>query len=496
MLQESSTLKRRVDAVRAAVDTRHEQATAHCSPIQTSTQEAANGGTFDWARQWYPLAFVEDLDPGRPHAMELLGKRLVIWYDSRQHKWTAFEDRCPHRLAPLSEGRIEPSDGTLMCSYHGWRFRGDGACTRIPQALDARAEDTACSSGRSCAAVHPTQVSQGYVWVWGDCSASAAAESALMPPLLIPELSPDDTGQATDGGPVISAASRYARDLPYSWDVLVENFLDPSHVSFAHHGVQGNRESENVGVFEISPTDRGDPMHPPQEAISMDVKSAAFGTRGGKVKWSQMPMFVVPTGPGRSRVLWWLIVHADGLPAPFRALAGLKPRWADHLTRNLVFDGDNIILHIQERVLAEDRRKGGSWRRSYFMPTQADRIVTAFRQWFEERAGGGPIAGNADADRIEPSRAVLLDRYSSHTRHCKSCSQALGVAKVLQVAVTALAVLSTLGLAYWVGSRGGQPPLVTAGIFLLAAASTAATVWLRNLVQKFYFVDYVHADKH
>ncbi len=26
-----------------------------------------------------------------------------------------------------------------------------------------------------------------------------------------------------------------------SWDVLVENFLDPSHVSFAHHGVQGNR---------------------------------------------------------------------------------------------------------------------------------------------------------------------------------------------------------------------------------------------------------------
>lgn len=70
--------------------------------------------------------------------------------------------------------------------------------------------------------------------------------------------------------------------------------------------------------------------------------------QGGKVKWSQMPMFVIPTGPGRSRVLWWLIVHAEGLPAPFRLLAGLKPRWVDHLlTRNLVFDGDNIILHMQ-----------------------------------------------------------------------------------------------------------------------------------------------------
>ncbi|CAL8472283.1 g11825 [Coccomyxa elongata] len=450
--------------------------------------------------------------------MELLGRRLAIWYDSQQQKWTAFEDRCPHRLAPLSEGRIEPSDGTLMCSYHGWRFRGDGACAKVPQALDAKAEQAACSSGRSCAAVHPTQVAQGYLWVWGDCGGGAVAESAAAAPLLIPELDPNDTGQASDGGPVIAAATRYARDLPYSWDVLVENFLDPSHVSFAHHGVQGNRYNENVGFFEITPTDRADPKHPTQEAISMDVKSAAFGTRvidfkiqfvppcfiryyipspmGGKVKWSQMPMFVIPTGPGRSRVLWWLIVHAEGLPAPFRLLAGLKPRWVDHLTRNLVFDGDNIILHMQERILAEDRRKGSSWKRSYYTPTQADRIVTAFRQWFDERGGGGPIAKSSEAETIETSRAVLLDRYSSHTRHCKSCSQALARAQVLQVAAGALAVLSTLGLAYWVGSRGGQPALVTAALSVVAAASAVAAAWLGRLVQKFDFVDYVHADKH
>lgn len=35
--------------------------------------------------------------------------------------WVVFEDRCPHRLAPLSEGRLEPSTGQLMCSYHGAR---------------------------------------------------------------------------------------------------------------------------------------------------------------------------------------------------------------------------------------------------------------------------------------------------------------------------------------------------------------------------------------
>lgn len=67
-----------------------------CYYLQAPQEEA-----FDWARQWYPLAFVEDLDPRRPHAVELLGKRLVLWRDA-QKQWRAFEDRCPHRLALLS----------------------------------------------------------------------------------------------------------------------------------------------------------------------------------------------------------------------------------------------------------------------------------------------------------------------------------------------------------------------------------------------------------
>ena len=58
----------------------------------------------------------------------------------------------------MAEGRIEPSDGTLMCSYHGWRFNGEGACTDIPQSLDAKANAAACSNPRSCAISHPTKV--------------------------------------------------------------------------------------------------------------------------------------------------------------------------------------------------------------------------------------------------------------------------------------------------------------------------------------------------
>lgn len=57
-----------------------------------------------------------------------------------------------------AEGRIEPSDGTLMCSYHGWRFDGEGKCTDIPQSLDPKANAAACSNPRSCAISRPTKV--------------------------------------------------------------------------------------------------------------------------------------------------------------------------------------------------------------------------------------------------------------------------------------------------------------------------------------------------
>jgi phenylpropionate dioxygenase-like ring-hydroxylating dioxygenase large terminal subunit len=37
----------------------------------------------------------------------------------------ALEDRCPHRYAPLSAGRVR-KDGHLECPYHGWHFDAEG----------------------------------------------------------------------------------------------------------------------------------------------------------------------------------------------------------------------------------------------------------------------------------------------------------------------------------------------------------------------------------
>jgi phenylpropionate dioxygenase-like ring-hydroxylating dioxygenase large terminal subunit len=70
-----------------------------------------------------------------------LGTRVVFWKGVGVQEWFAAVDECPHRLAPLSEGRVV--DGGLECPYHGWQFEGaGGGCVAIPQ-LEETAEDAA-----------------------------------------------------------------------------------------------------------------------------------------------------------------------------------------------------------------------------------------------------------------------------------------------------------------------------------------------------------------
>ncbi|CAN1290712.1 Protochlorophyllide-dependent translocon component 52, chloroplastic [Linum perenne] len=91
---------------------------------------AVNGGPeeykkFDWFAYWYPVMPVCDLDNRLPHAKTVLGLDLVVWWDRNEGAWKVFDDMCPYRLAPLSEGRIDQW-GRLQCVCHGWCFNGAG----------------------------------------------------------------------------------------------------------------------------------------------------------------------------------------------------------------------------------------------------------------------------------------------------------------------------------------------------------------------------------
>ena len=139
-----------------------------------AAQADADTPNFSWSRHWYPVAYLKDLDPARPTAFTLLGEDpLVLWWDRQENQWRAFADVCPHRLVPLSEGRINES-GNLECPYHGWSFNGEGHCTTIPQAPPAteRAEPSAeglearLASPRSRCRTYATACGQGLLFVF------------------------------------------------------------------------------------------------------------------------------------------------------------------------------------------------------------------------------------------------------------------------------------------------------------------------------------------
>ncbi len=97
----------------------------------------------------------------------LMGIDVVVWWSEPAQAWAVLRDACPHRMAQLSQGRVQ--NGSLVCSYHvraqcvrrtllcpspdpdthtrhnrwpalhrhaaqGWHFDAKGSCTKIPQA--------------------------------------------------------------------------------------------------------------------------------------------------------------------------------------------------------------------------------------------------------------------------------------------------------------------------------------------------------------------------
>lgn len=65
------------------------------------------------------------------------------------------------------------------------------------------------------------QVAQDMIWVWGENGPDAVLESAINPPVLIPELNDEE---AIKSGRV-TAGSVLQRDLPYAWETFVENVV-------------------------------------------------------------------------------------------------------------------------------------------------------------------------------------------------------------------------------------------------------------------------------
>lgn len=140
------------------------------SPSPAPAPAAAPPATFDWRNRWYPILWAEDFDASQPYAFTLWDRALVMFRDAASGAFAVLDDRCPHRAAPLSEGRVYTPGGgatVLECGYHGWTYGCDGACVRVPQTeVPGEEVEVPRAADVPPEGVYRTAVRAGIVFVW------------------------------------------------------------------------------------------------------------------------------------------------------------------------------------------------------------------------------------------------------------------------------------------------------------------------------------------
>ena len=179
---------------------------------------------------WHPVARSDALGDA-PLAALLLEHELVLWRDAAgvAHAWS---DRCPHRGARLSAGRVlhvagVPGGARLECPYHGWRFGADARCAEVP-ALPGFVPPP---GHRACA--YGALERHGMVWV-------RLAPGEAEPPLFPAEADPRLRKLACGPYDVATSAPR-----------VVENFLDMAHFGFVHDGSLGARAHPEIADHRV-----------------------------------------------------------------------------------------------------------------------------------------------------------------------------------------------------------------------------------------------------
>lgn len=153
-----------------------------------------------------------------------LGEAIVL-YRREDGGAVALEDRCCHRRAPLSKGKV--IGDRLQCGYHGFTFDAGGRCVAIPGQ-----EHVPAGLG---VRAYPLIERHGFLWIW--MGEQAKADSALIP----------DFSRNADP----SWATVHARlPIAANYLLLVENLIDLSHVGFVHAKTIGTDDSRAKLSFD------------------------------------------------------------------------------------------------------------------------------------------------------------------------------------------------------------------------------------------------------
>lgn len=198
---------------------------------------------------WYVAAWSDEVLPGQLFARTLLGEP-VCFFRRLDGTVAAVRDRCAHRGAPLSRGRIEGD--AVRCLYHGLKFDADGVCVEVP------GQDRI--PPRACVRRYPVVERHGWIWIW-------MGEIADADPVVIPD------AWSLDHKEWRYKPGYHRFDAPHM--LICDNLLDFSHIGYVHATTLGG--TENIALNR--PVVRRDRSSVRVERWLMNDVPAPFHTR-------------------------------------------------------------------------------------------------------------------------------------------------------------------------------------------------------------------------
>lgn len=195
---------------------------------------------------WYVVAWEHEIGADALFSRTVLGEPILL-YRTADGEVVALEDRCCHRLAPLSLGRKEGD--CVRCGYHGLKFAADGACVEVP-GLDRVPPKARVRS-------YPVARRNRWVFVWmGD---PARADAALLP---------DNFSCDHPDWRCVPGYLHYETD----YLLICDNLLDFSHLSYVHAKTLGGSPE----IAQARPTIEAIPRGLKVSRHVRDVPSPAY----------------------------------------------------------------------------------------------------------------------------------------------------------------------------------------------------------------------------
>lgn len=182
---------------------------------------------------WYVAATGDEVG-AEPVRVRMLGCDFVL-FRAANGDVACLSDVCCHRGGSLGRGKCI-ADG-VQCPYHGWEFAADGRVRRIPPL-----GDDAKIPARARVDSYPVQERYGLVWAFlGDMPDLERPE--------LPELLPEYGDEAT------WRMTRTHREWNVSWERLIENLADSSHLYIVHSF--GKHLPAKIELWDIEETGWG-----------------------------------------------------------------------------------------------------------------------------------------------------------------------------------------------------------------------------------------------